>query len=101
MTFRQQFFAENTKRFAFNLFRDPSHRGALLTIRNQPENLRRAEAREVCFADWCSVLDDGREGFGIEACTANQGSIDFGFGHQCFRIVGLHRASVEDAEILS
>ena len=47
-----------------------------------------------------SVVDDGGEGFGVEAGPAYQGAVDFFFGHQGFGVFGFYGASVEDAELV-
>src|ERR1700730_9632817 len=53
----------------------------------------------VDYSKGVSVLYDGREGFWVQAGAADQGSIDFFFGHQGLDVFRLYRAAVQDAEI--
>jgi hypothetical protein len=44
-------------------------------------------------------MDDSGEGFGIEAGAADQGAVDFFFGHQRLGIFGLDGTAVKNSEI--
>ena len=44
-----------------------------------------------------SVLDDGGEGVGVEACAADQGSVNLFLADERRCVVRLHTAAVEDA----
>src|SRR6516225_5044514 len=46
-----------------------------------------------------SVLHDVREVLRIEARSANESSVDLFFAHQGEAVIGLHAASVQDAQV--
>src|SRR5436305_3156385 len=44
-------------------------------------------------------VDQGREGFRVEACAADQAAVDFRLRHQTLNIVGLNASAVKDPDL--
>src|ERR1700687_413926 len=54
---------------------------------------------KVDYSKGVSVLYDGREGFRIQAGSADQGAVDFLFGHQGLNVFRFYRAPVQDTKM--
>jgi len=52
------------------------------------------------FGLWSLVLHDLGEGVGIEACAANQGTVNLGLVEQGAGVIGLDTAAIQDAHVL-
>src|SRR5450631_1891458 len=77
-----------------------------------PHAFRRHPLKMVCLpvpplpqrgrsiiAKGVSILDDGSEGFRVQAGAADQSSVNFFFSHEGFDVFWFHRTAIQDAKL--